>query len=95
MTVMISLRDVSKQFPSSAGAAPSYRTALGLAAAAGAPANFSIFFHEAAGGNVAATRQVSVAGGATQVYGDVLAVQTSTGSKLLLEVGENRLGHGV
>jgi hypothetical protein len=59
--------------PASPGAAPAYRTALGLAAAPGAASNFSIFFHEAAGGNVAITRQVSVPGGATQVYGDVLA----------------------
>jgi sugar lactone lactonase YvrE len=59
--------------PSSAGAAPSYRTALGLVAATGAAANFSVYFHESAGGNVAVTRTVNVPGGATQVYGDVLA----------------------
>ena len=59
--------------PSSAGATPSYRTALGLVAAVSAAGNFSVYFHEAAGGNVAVTKNVTVASGGTQLYGDVLA----------------------
>ncbi len=58
--------------PSSAGAAPAYKTSLGLVAPPSAAANFTATFREAAG-STAVVRTVSVPTGGARVYPDVLA----------------------
>lgn len=57
--------------PASAGAAPSFRTALGLAAAS-LPATFTASFRSASGGSTATVRNVNVAAGGLKVYSDLM-----------------------
>ncbi|HYM59935.1 MAG TPA: hypothetical protein VEZ11_03465, partial [Thermoanaerobaculia bacterium] len=58
--------------PASAGAAPAYRTSLGLFASPGLAATFTAIFHGASGGAGTVTKTVQVPSGGTQIYNDLV-----------------------